>query len=313
MTDIPDILSKVSLATARECKDINESKNCNAKGDCYWAKVSSTNSKCFSKTEPNFASIIENDLYYTAQVPIDDSQYDVLNLLPTDKDNFIRLTQQNESFKKLIGNEEFMELLIRIRTDGEAYNTVVEFFKNRFSKKNLKHLIPIFLKNKLDEFEQKKKKKLRSGRERISGFTPGLNTIQELSNVPEEPLVPGFAGGEIPGNFDVTPSDGGAGAPPLPDGGEASGTEAPGATSESGAQKAEGQMVYESTHPAGGGDGGGVEPDMPVYANADRKRTPGLPTRKQPFNIEKEMIKSIKTGLKEQKFPGFWGQAEALN
>jgi len=279
------ILSEVSLATARECKDIKESENCNAKGDCYWAKISSTNSECFSKTDPNFASIIENDLYFTAPVPFEDTQYNVLKLLDADKENFIRLAQQNESFKQLIGDEEFMELLIRIRTDGEAYNTVVEFFKNRFSKKNLKHQIPIFLKNKLDEFEQKKKKKLRSGRERISGFTPGLNTIQELNNVPELNPIPNVAGGKIPGNIGEAPSDGGGGAE-GPD--EGSG----------------GQIVYDSTQPDGAG--GRVESGKgaPVYATTDRERPPQLPPRKQPFNIEKEMINS---GLKEQKFPGFWG------
>jgi hypothetical protein len=274
MPDIPDILSKLSAETKRKCEQIEDDKNCIAKGDCYWAKISLTNSKCFSINDTNFASIIENDLYYTAPIPFDDSQYDVLYLLKANKDNFIRFAQQNESFKQLIGNEEFMELLILIRTDRQAYNTVVEFFKSRFSKENLKNLIPIFLENKLDEFEQKK---LRSGREKKPNLTPQLNTIQGLNKVPKENPVHSVAGGKIPGKI-----DGGA----------------------------EGQIVYESKNLETAGDGGGVKSDMQVYANADRKRTPGLPTRKQPFNIEEELRRSK---LPEQKFPGFWGQAEALN
>ena len=315
---MPDILSEVSAEADRKCEDIKESENCNAKGDCYWAKVSSTNSKCFSINDPNFASIIENDLYFTAPIPIDDSQYDVLNLLPTDKDNFIRLAQKYESFKQLIGNEEFMELLILIRTDGEAYNTVVEFFKSRFSKENLKNLIPNLLKKKLDEFEQKK---LRSGREKKPIFTLGLN------NVPKENPEFNVAGGRIPGNFGETQSDGGAEASPPDEGAEASppdeGAEASppsgptplgspppdgGASTvpTSGAeapQKAEGQIVYDSTKTDGGGD----ESVVPVYANAGRKRPPALPPRKQPFNIEEEMINS---SLEIHKFPGYWGIAE---
>ena len=322
------ILSEVSLATARECKDIKESENCNAKGDCYWAKISSTNSECFSKTDPNFASIIENDLYFTAPVPFEDTQYNVLKLLDADKENFIRLAQQNESFKQLIGDEEFMELLIRIRTDRQAYNTVVEFFQNRFSKENLKNLIPIFLEKKVDEFEQKKLRiKGISEKKNPPKFIPKLSIVQELNNVPELNPIPNVAGGKIPGNIGEAPSDGGGGAE-GPDGGEASGTEAPdggsGAAPDGGGastvppppskaktpQKAEGQIVYDSTQPDGAG--GRVESGKgaPVYATTDRERTPGLQPRKQPFNIEEKLSRS---DLLEQKFPGFWGQAEALN
>ena len=186
---MPDVLSSLSAETNRNCEQIENDENCISKEDCYWAKVSQTNSKCYSITDPNIESIIEKDIYFTAPIPINKSQYEVLNLIKADKENFIRLAQQNHSFKDLLANNDFKDLLVRISSDEESFNSVVEYFKNRLSQERLKNKIPSFLRKKLEQFKNEL-------RDSISG------SVISLIPPPSTPPQAGFAPGRIPGFID---------------------------------------------------------------------------------------------------------------
>lgn len=260
------------MSKGLNCNSFKSKEECDANDKCFWGKDSSKTERCGdASTAKKKANLISIDLSFEAPIPLEDIETTNPELENVwDIETLLRLLRALGSFGNLFEHEYFKNYLFYNR-DEKSKDALTSFFVKVFKiPENKKEEYKKIIKNRINKIIERLEKE---GTVKINQdeLKRGVSELPEVPSTPPEAVEEG-----------ETQS-----TPPGP-----------------------GTIVYEP-NPNSPPAGNLAATTHYSLANKPKppKQSPALPPRKQPFNIEKEMLIS---GLTEQQFPGFWGIAETL-